>query len=149
MSELVVVSFDGKFKADEVLLNLLKLEQEYLLDLEDAIVVIKDAESNIKVKPTFDLVAPGSLKQEPWGGLFSAVLFHQRLSLSTGVLDNDFVQKVEQALKPNSSAIFLLVNYANLDEILAALPKIGGKLIRTTLSNQDESKLRSALSANV
>jgi uncharacterized membrane protein len=149
MSELVVVSFDGKFKADEVLLNLLKLEQEYLLDLEDAIVVIKDAESNIKVKPTFDLVAPGSLKQEPWGGLFSAVLFHQRLSLSTAVLDNDFVQKVEQALKPNSSAIFLLVNYANLDEILAALPKIGGKLIRTTLSNQDESKLRSALSANV
>ncbi|MEH2140517.1 DUF1269 domain-containing protein [Nostoc sp.] len=149
MSELVVVSFDGKFKADEVLLNLLKLEQEYLLTLEDAIVVIKDAKGNIKVKPTINLVAPGSLKQEPWGGLFSAVLFHQQLSLSTGVIDDNFVQKIEQAMKFNSSTIFLLVDYGVLNEILAALPKIGGKLIRKNLSKEDENKLRASLSTAV
>lgn len=72
MSKLVVISFDDKFKADEAPLNLLKLEQEYLVELEDAIIVIKGANGNVKVKPMIDLVSPESLEQQPWGGLFSA-----------------------------------------------------------------------------
>ncbi|ODG98469.1 hypothetical protein A4S05_09070 [Nostoc sp. KVJ20] len=42
MSELIVVGFDDKFKAEDVLLGLLKLEQKNLLALDDAVVVLSD-----------------------------------------------------------------------------------------------------------
>ena len=42
MSTLVVVGYDDPYQADEVLLKLRKLQRDYLLDLEDAAVAIKD-----------------------------------------------------------------------------------------------------------
>ena len=50
MSELVVVSFEGKFQAEDVLLRLLKLEQASLLDLDDAVVVTKNTAGKVRVK---------------------------------------------------------------------------------------------------
>lgn len=41
MSELVVVGFDDVFAADRVLTILLRLEREYLIDLEDAVVAFR------------------------------------------------------------------------------------------------------------
>jgi len=41
MSHLVVLGFDDLFKADEVLLALRKLQQQHLIDLEDAAVVVR------------------------------------------------------------------------------------------------------------
>ena len=42
MSSLVVVGYNDIHKADEVCLQLWKLSREYLLDLEDAVVDVKD-----------------------------------------------------------------------------------------------------------
>lgn len=46
MSELVVVGFDGTEVADRVLLKLAGLKKEYLVDLEDAVVVVRDDNNN-------------------------------------------------------------------------------------------------------
>ena len=42
MSTLVVVGYDDQFKAEEIRLALKKMQQEYLIDLEDAVVAVKD-----------------------------------------------------------------------------------------------------------
>ena len=42
MSELIVVGFNDREGADRVLLRLSKLRKEYLVDIEDAIVVVRD-----------------------------------------------------------------------------------------------------------
>ena len=42
MSTLVVVGYDDQFKAEEVRLTLKKLQKDYLIDLEDAVVAVKD-----------------------------------------------------------------------------------------------------------
>ena len=42
MSNLVVVGYDDPYKAEEVRLKLRKLQSEYLLDLADVVVAIKD-----------------------------------------------------------------------------------------------------------
>jgi uncharacterized membrane protein len=47
MSTLVVISYDNEFKAEEVRLTLRKLQKEYLIDLEDAVVAVKDAKGKI------------------------------------------------------------------------------------------------------
>ena len=41
MSELIVIGYEDPFKAEEIRLQLLKLQREYLVDLEDAVVAVK------------------------------------------------------------------------------------------------------------
>ena len=74
MSELVVVGFKDAEEADRVLLRLAKLKKEHLIDLEDAVVVIRDEAGRVHIKqsinPTIEgattgfMLASGSL----WGG---------------------------------------------------------------------------------
>jgi len=40
MSDLLVILFDDEFKAEEVRLDLLKRQNEHLVDLDDAVVVV-------------------------------------------------------------------------------------------------------------
>jgi uncharacterized membrane protein len=142
MSELVVVSFDDKYKADEVLLELLKLEHDYLIDLEDAVVITKNVQGKIKVKPYHDLVNPGYLSNELWGGIISATFFHRSLTIKDSVLDSSFVIEVEESLKPNSSSLFVLVNYPHPERIIAEFHRFEGKVIRTTLSQDQIENLQ-------
>jgi uncharacterized membrane protein len=88
MSELVIVSFESKFTAEDVLLRLLKLEQENLLDLDDAVVVTKNTAGKIRVKGYHDLTSPvPELGNELWGGIISAVVFHRELEIAHELFD--------------------------------------------------------------
>jgi uncharacterized membrane protein len=49
MSTLVVVGYDDPYKAEEVRLKLRKLQSEHLLDLEDAVVAVKDERGTVKL----------------------------------------------------------------------------------------------------
>src|SRR5262249_22743542 len=49
MSTLVVIEYDDQFKAEEVRLSLMKLQKEYLIDLEDAVVAVKDQKGKGRV----------------------------------------------------------------------------------------------------
>ena len=42
MADLVVVAYDGEDTADQVLNKLRQLQKEYLIDLEDAVVAVRD-----------------------------------------------------------------------------------------------------------
>ena len=50
MSTLVVIGYNELHKAEEIRLTLVKLQKDYLIDLEDAVAVTKDADG--RVKPT-------------------------------------------------------------------------------------------------
>lgn len=60
MSELVVVGFDGTEEADRVLLKLASLKKEYLVDLEDAVVVVRDENGKVHLKQSVNLTAIGA-----------------------------------------------------------------------------------------
>jgi hypothetical protein len=45
MSTLVVIGYEDQFKAEEVRLALMKMQKDYLIDLEDAVVAVKDFEN--------------------------------------------------------------------------------------------------------
>ncbi|QLE45365.1 DUF1269 domain-containing protein (plasmid) [Nostoc sp. C052] len=146
MSELVVVNFDEKYEADEVLLELLKLERENLADLKDAVVITKNAAGKIRVKPYHDLVEPGDLSNELWGGIISAVFFHRTLTIKEGTFDSSFLTEIEESLKPNSSSLFVLISSVNLEKIIAEFNRFGGKLIRTSFSQDKIENLQKTLS---
>jgi hypothetical protein len=60
MSTLVVVGYGDPYKAEEIRLKLRKLQSEYLLDLEDAVVVVKDEKGKVKLHQAVNLTAAGA-----------------------------------------------------------------------------------------
>ena len=59
MSNLVVVALDEPHKAEEVRLKLQKLQSEYLLDLADVVVAVRDETGKVKLQHAGNLTAAG------------------------------------------------------------------------------------------
>jgi len=51
------------------------------------------------------------------------------------------------AMNPGSSALFVLVRKATPDKVLEEVKGTGGKILKTSLSHDDEAKLEAALSS--
>jgi uncharacterized membrane protein len=158
MSDLIVVGFKDEFKADEVMNELRRLQSEYLVDLEDAAVVIRNQEGKVKLKQAQELVAAGAVSGSYWGILLSILFFNPIFALVgaaagavSGALtdigiDDNFMRDLGSTIEPGTSAIFVLVRKSTPDRVLADLSKFEGKVLRTSLSKEDEAKLQAALS---
>ena len=88
MSELVVVGFDTPQEADRVLHELQRLQREYLVDLEDAVVVVSDAQGKVRLKQSVDLVGAGAASGGLWGAMWGTLvgLLFLRMSTRAGEL---------------------------------------------------------------
>ena len=88
MSELIVVGFKDAEEADRVLLRLSKLKKEYLIDVEDAVVVVRDETGKVHLKQRCELVAAGANAGFIPGSLFGAfiglLLLNPLLGIVTG-----------------------------------------------------------------
>jgi len=62
-------------------------------------------------------------------------------------INDKFMKELAAAMNPGSSALFVLVRKATPDKVLAELQGSGGKVLKTSLSHDDEAKLQAALSA--
>ncbi len=158
MSELIAVGFKDEFKADEVLLDLAKLQREHLIDLEDAAVVVRNQKGKVRVKQAQELVTSGALGGGFWGLLLGLIFFNPLLGWAVGAaagalsgavtdigIDDGFIKEVGNTIEPGTSAIFVLVRKATPDKVLADLSQFEGKVLRTSLSKEDETKLQEAL----
>jgi uncharacterized membrane protein len=81
MSDLIVVGFKDEFKADEVMNELRRLQSEYLVDLEDAAVVVRNQEGKVKIKQAQELVAAGAVSGGYWGLLLGVIFFNPIFAL--------------------------------------------------------------------
>ena len=63
-----------------------------------------------------------------------------------GINDN-FMKELAGNMSPGTSALFVLVRKATVDKVLDELLGSGGKVLKTSLSHDDEAKLQAALSA--
>lgn len=73
MSELVAIAYDDEFKAEEVRLTLAKMQKEHLIELEDAAIVIKNAEGKVKLNQAINLTAAGAASGSFWGLLIGTL----------------------------------------------------------------------------
>src|ERR1700675_4548149 len=84
MSTLVVVGYDEPYKAEEVRLKLRKLQSEYLLDLEDAVVAVKDEKGKVKLHQALNLTAAGAVSGGFWGSLIGLIFLNPLLRFAVG-----------------------------------------------------------------
>ena len=160
MSELVVIGFDDEHKAEEVRLALFKMQQEYLIDLEDAVVAVKKPDGKIKLNQVYNLTAAGAVSGGFWGTLIGLVFLNPLMGAAVGAaagavsgalsdvgIDDKFMKDLSQTLEPGHSALFILVRKATPDKVLDELKGYGGKVLQTSLTHDEEEKLQAALSA--
>ena len=160
MSTLVVIEYDDQFKAEEVRLALMKMQKEYLLDLEDAVVAVKDQTGKVRLHQAVNLTAAGAVSGSFFGTLVGLIFLNPLLGMAVGAtagavsgaltdvgINDNFIKELAETLKPGSSTLFVLVRKATPDKVLEELKGTGGKVLRTSLSHDDEAKLQAALSA--
>jgi uncharacterized membrane protein len=160
MSTLVVIGYNDLHKAEEVRLTLRKMQKDYLIDLDDAVVAVKDDKGKVKLHQAVNLTAAGAVSGGFWGTLIGMLFFSPLLGLAMGAaagtisgaltdvgIDDKFMKELAATLKPGSSVLFVLVRKATPDKVLDELQGTGGTVLKTSLSHDDEAKLQAALAA--
>jgi len=161
MSTLVAIGYPDVHKAEEVRLKLQKMQRDYLIDLDDAVAAVKDETGRIKLHQAINLTAAGAVSGGFWGSLIGLLFLNPILGLAVGAtagavsgaladvgIDDGFMKELAGTLSPGSSVLFVLVRKATPDKVLEELKGTGGKILKTSLSHDDEAKLQAALSAN-
>jgi uncharacterized membrane protein len=160
MSTLVVVGYDDMFKAEEVRLELWKMQKDYLIDLADAAVAVKDQSGKVQLHQAVNLTGAGAVSGGFWGTLIGLIFLSPLLGMAIGAaagavsgaltdvgVNDKFMKDLAATLKPGSSALFVLVRKATPDKVLEELAGSGGTVLQSSLSHDDEAKLQAALSA--
>ena len=57
------------------------------------------------------------------------------------------MKELSDQMHPGSSALFILIRKATPDKVLEEIKGTGGKILKTSLSHEDEAKLAAALAA--
>jgi uncharacterized membrane protein len=160
MANLVVIGFGDQHKAEEVRLALLKMQEEYLIDLEDAVVAVKKDDGSIKLLQAYNLTAAGAVSGGFWGTLVGCLFLSPLLGAALGAaagavsgalsdvgINDDFMKRLSQQLEPGHSALFILVRKATPDKVLEKLRGYGGTVLQTSLTHEKEQQLQAALDA--
>ena len=158
MSDLIVIGYDDLFKAEETRLKLVKMQRDYLIDLEDAVVASKDTAGKIRLNQAYPLTQMGAVGGGFWGALIGMLFLNPLLGAAVGAgagaisgalsdvgVNDSFMKELAQNFRPGTSALFVLVRKATPDKVLEELKGAGGKILQTSLSHEDESKLQAAL----
>lgn len=159
MAEFVAIEYDDPNKAHEVRLAMLKLQKEYLIDLEDAVVAVKNDKGKVKLHQAMNLTAAGAIDGGFWGTLIGLLFFSPLLGAAVGAsagaisgalsdigISDDFMKQLAAGMTNNSSVLFVLVRKATPDKVVEEIQQHGGKVLRSSLSHEDEEKLQAALS---
>jgi uncharacterized membrane protein len=161
MSMLVVVEYSDQLKAEEIRLKLLRMQKDFLIDLGDAVVAVKDEKGKVKLHQAVNLTAYGAMSGGFWGALIGLIFLNPLLGVAMGAtagaisgaltdvgINDGFMKELASGLTPGSSALFVLVRKATPDKVLEELQGTGGKVLKTSLTHENEGKLQAALSAS-
>jgi uncharacterized membrane protein len=158
MSQFVAVAYPDINKASEVRQTLLKLQSEYLIDLEDAVVVTKSAEGKVELHQPVNLTAAGAVSGGFWGALIGLLFLNPLLGAAIGAgsgaisgaltdvgINDEFIKSLAAKVEPNTSALFVLIRKMTTDKVVEEVKKYGGTILQTSLSHEDETRLQAAL----
>ena len=166
MSNLVVFDFDGMHTADEVLNKLRALQKDYLIDLEDACVVERDQGGKVHIKQAVNLTkvgaAAGGIRGALFGTLIGFIFLNPLAGMALGAMagagagaltgsladygiHDDFVRNLGETIPAGSSALFVLFRSITEDKVLPEIEPYKPRVLKTSLSNEQEAKLRAAL----
>jgi uncharacterized membrane protein len=158
LSDLLVIEFPSEEKAESVREMLLAMQKEYLIELGDAVITVKEVSGRVKLNQLLQQVAQGAVSGVLWGSLigllFMMPLAGAAIGAASGALggkladlgiNDDFMRQVARTLQSGNAALFLLIRKMTTDKVLAALRGAGGTVMRSSFDETKEEALREAL----
>lgn len=163
MADLLCVAFDDPTTADRALTELTAAQKEYL---KDACVVVRAPDGEVHLHQAVPLVKTGALTGGTsgalWGTLIGLLFLNPLAGMAIGAaagaasgalagklgdygIHDDFIKQLGNTIKPNSSALFLLVTKVTADKVLPRMTEFKGHVLKTSLSDEREKRLREAL----
>ncbi len=160
MSDLVVIAFPTEARAEEVRQKVLNLQKEYLIELGDAAIAVRQADGSVRLNQLINTTAVGAVSGVLWGSLIGLIflmpLAGAALGAASGAMsgwltdvgvNDSFMKEVAGSLEPGNAALFLLIRKFTADKVLEDLRGVGGKVMRTSFDHTKEDALRAALAA--
>jgi uncharacterized membrane protein len=160
MSNLIAVAYPDPETAEGVRSELVEATKEHLLTLDDAVVVVHEADGQVKLRQAMSTTATGAAGGAVWGGLIGLLFLAPVVGMAVGAasgalggkmadvgINDDFLKTLGEKLTPGSAALIILSQSNAPDKVLERVAKYGGEVIQTSLSNDQEQHLRSALGA--
>lgn len=165
MSDLIAITYDSRERAQEVRTEFMKMQKEHLVDLEDCVIAFKGPHGKIKLDQTVNLAALGASSGGFWGlliGIIFSIPFGGLLlpiitavfgagfgaisgALSDYGLDDNMIKDLTSDLDSGKAALFILVRKATLDKVLEHVAPFGGRVLKTSLSHELESKIQTVI----
>ncbi len=160
MNDLLVIAFPSEEKAEEVRQKLFTMQKEYLIELGDAVVAVKNPDGAVKLNQLFSTTALGGVSGAFWGALIGLIFMMPLAGAAIGAgagavsgaltdfgIDDKFMKDVAAAIPPGGAALFLLVRKMTTDKVLEGLKGVGGVVLRTSFDKSKEDAIRAALTA--
>ncbi len=164
MTYLVAITFKDMTTAFEMRAALAKMQDEHLIDMEDCVVVTRDAKGNVKLHQAVSVTATGASIGGFWGWLIGLALLDPFLGAVAGAgagaalgttlgklsdfgINDQMMKDMGASFTPGSSGVFVLLHKANPDKVLAGLKEFAGKgkVLKTSLTQGTEAALRKVL----
>jgi uncharacterized membrane protein len=160
-SSLIAIAFDDAAKAQQMVGELKKLQDEGLLKLEDSVIVTRDQDGKATYTTDHAVAGAGTgaLMGSLWGLLIGSIFLMPVLGVALGAatgaatgaldkvaVDDAFKRSINDQLRPNSSAVIIRVaNVNNPEKIAERLKGFGGTVLHTNLSTETETQLQAVL----
>ena len=160
MGQLVVFAFKDESGAGQMRDALVDLQRQHLIQLDDAAVVVRRQDGKVKVKQAHNLVGTGAFGGAFWGMFIGLLFWLPWLGMAIGAafgalagifgdvgIDDKFIDRVGKTIEPGQSALFMLIQDWTEDKVMQELVKYDAQVLQTSLTREDETKLREAFSA--
>jgi len=157
VAELVVLGYPDEATAKAVEAKVHELQKGFIIDGTVA-TVTRSMDGKINVETPTGAVGGGAASGALWGGLIGLLFFIPIGGLIIGGImgaimgkiadmgiDDEFRSKVQDVLKPGTSAVVMIFNKVTPDKAIEALAPFGGTVLRTSLTHEAEEEIEKAL----
>jgi uncharacterized membrane protein len=161
MSTLIAIAYKDEETAKRALAKLGDLQKQQLISIDDAVIAKHDGDK-IKLDQAVGLTGAGAAGGALWGGLFGLIFLMPIAGMAIGAatgaiaghftdygIDDKFAKEMGAKVTPGKAALVLLIRSATTDRVVAEMKKeqLGGELMQSNLSEEDEAKLKAAYNA--
>src|SRR5215510_11028589 len=119
MADLVEIAFPSEAKAEEVRQKLLEMQKEYLIELGDAVIAVKQPNGHVKLNQLFHPTATGAVSGTFWGTLIGMIFLMPLAGAAIGAasgaiggalsdvgINDRFMKNTAAAIQPGTAALF-------------------------------------------
>jgi uncharacterized membrane protein len=149
--------YPSEAKAEEVRQKILKLQGEYLITVNDAVIAVKTGDS-VKLNQLVNTTMTGAASGSLWGLLLGMVFLNPLLGAALGAgagalggaltdfgIRDQFMKDLTAQVKPGDAVLFLLIQNMTTDKVLNEIKDAGGTVLKTSLDETKEQHLRDTL----